>query len=103
MKSELLHSRKLHFTRIEENKQLSLASFLDPRFKDNFFSSNIVKATIKEILLEEMYKLDTGLQGSTEMEGPTRPKRVYPLKTSILLRRCIRFGTRFTSLLKFCH
>ena len=85
MKRELLHSLKLRFNRIEENKQLSLATFLDPRFKDKFFSSNIVKATIKEILLEEMSKLDTGLQGNTEMEGPTRPKRVCPLKSSILL------------------
>ena len=76
MKRELLHSLKLRFNIIEENKQLSLVTFLDPRFKDRFFSSNIVKAIIKEILLEEMSKLDTGLQGNTEMEGPTRPKRV---------------------------
>ena len=85
MKSELLHSLKLRFTRIEENKQLSLATFLDPRFKDKFFSRNIVKATSKDILLKEMSKLDTGLQGNTEMDGPTRPKRVCPLKSSILL------------------
>ena len=28
-----------------------------------------------------MSKLDTGLQGDTEMEGPTKPKRVCPLKS----------------------
>ena len=51
---------------------------------DKFFSSNIVKATIKETLVEEMSICDTGLQGNTEMEGPTRPKRVCPLKSNIL-------------------
>ena len=34
MKRELLYSLKLRFNRIEENKKLSLATFLDPRFKD---------------------------------------------------------------------
>jgi len=85
MKSGLLHSLRVRFTGIEEKKQLSLATFLDPRFKDKFFSNNIIKATIKELLLEEMSTLDTGLLGNTEMEGPTRPNRVCPLKSSILL------------------
>lgn len=39
MKTELLHSIKLCFTGIEENKVLSLATYLDPRFKDNFFQA----------------------------------------------------------------
>ena len=39
MKTELLHSIKLHFTGIEENKVLSLATYLDPQFKDNFLSN----------------------------------------------------------------
>jgi len=29
--------------------------------------------SIKEQLLEEMLTFDTGLQGNSEMEGPTRP------------------------------
>jgi len=69
MKRELLHSLKVHFNGIEEKKRLSLATFLDPRFKDKFFSNNIIKATIKELLLEEMSTLDAGLQGNSEMEG----------------------------------
>jgi len=83
MKSELLHLLKV---RIEEKKQLSLATFLDPRVKDKFFSNNnIIKAKIKEPLLEEILTLDTGLQGNPEMEEPTRPNTFCPLKSNILL------------------
>jgi len=32
------------------------------RFKDKFFSNNIIKATIKEMILEEISKLDTSLE-----------------------------------------
>ena len=42
MKAQLLHSLKSRFSGIEENKELSLATILDPRFKDEFFSGNIV-------------------------------------------------------------
>ena len=37
MKAELLKSLKTRFAGIEENKQLAVATMLDPRFKDNFF------------------------------------------------------------------
>ena len=84
MKAELLHSLKLRFSGIEENKELSLAAFLDPRFKDKFFSGNIIRATIKEMLVEEMSTFAADVQ-NTEPEGPTRPKRFCPLNSSVLL------------------
>ena len=37
MKAELLKSLKTRFAGIEENKQLAVATMLDPRFKDKFF------------------------------------------------------------------
>ena len=83
MKGELLHSLK---SRIEEKKELSLVTFHDPRFKDNF-SGNIIKATIKEMVLEEMSTLateSTNVQNA-EAEGPTRPKRFCPLNSCVLL------------------
>ena len=87
MKGELLHSLKSHFSGIEEKKELSLATFFDPRFKDKLFSGNIIKATIKEMLLEEMSTLvteSTDVQNA-ETKGPTRPKTLCPLNSSVLL------------------
>ena len=80
MKGELLHSLKLRFSGIEENRKLSVATYLDPRFKDKFFSNNVIKATIKEMVLEEISKLDTSLEIIPEIEGQTQPKRICPLK-----------------------
>ena len=84
MKAQLLHSLKSGFSGIEENKELSLATILDPRFKDKFFSGNIIQATIKEMLVEEMSTFTIDVQ-NTEPEGPTRPKRLCPLNSSVLL------------------
>ena len=87
MKTELLHSLKSRFTGIEENKLLCLATILDPRFKQKFFSGNIIKATIKEMLLDEMSLLSDGSNNTTdsEVEGPSGSKRLCPLKSTILL------------------
>ena len=84
MKAELLHSLKSHFSRTKENKELSLATILDQRFKDKFFSGNIIRATIKEMLVEEMSTFTVDVQ-NTEPEGPTKPKRLCPLNSSVLL------------------
>ena len=54
MKAQLLHSLKSHFSGVEENKELSLATILDPRYKDKLFSDNIIRATIKEMLVEHL-------------------------------------------------
>ena len=80
MKAELLHSLKSRFSGIEDNKELSLAIIIDPRFKDKFFSGNIIRAT----LVEEMSTFTVDVQ-NTEPEEPTKPKRLCPLNSSVLL------------------
>ena len=57
MKGELLKSLKSRFAGIEERKELCLATLLDPRFKDNFFSGNIIRVTVREMLVDEMSPL----------------------------------------------
>ena len=84
MKAQLLLSLKSCFSGIEENKELSLATILDPRFKDKFFSGNIIRATIKKMLVVEMSTFTIDVQ-NTEPEGPTRPKRLCPLNSSVWL------------------
>ena len=79
-----MHSLKSRYSGIEENKKLSLATILDPRLKDKFFSGNIIRATIKDMLVEEMPTFTVDVQ-NTELEGPTKPKRLCPLNSSVLL------------------
>ena len=86
MKGELLKSLKSRFAGIEEKKELALATLLDPRFKDKFFSGNIIKATVKEMLVEEMSSsVDMASETAAEEPGPSQPKRTCPLKSAVLL------------------
>ena len=86
MKGELLKSLKSRFAGIEEKKELALATLLDPRFKDKFFSGNIIKATVKEMLVEEMNSsVDMASETAAEEPGPSQPKRTCPLKSAVLL------------------
>ena len=57
MKLEMIKSLKSRFAGVEENRLLSIATILDPRFKDKFFASNIIKTSVKEMLDEEMQKI----------------------------------------------
>lgn len=67
----------------ESKKKLSIATILDPRFKDKFFASSIIKVTVKEMLNEEIQKIAPGedddmTQGqtsSTTTVGSPVPKR----------------------------
>ena len=56
MKALILHSLRSPL-QDKERKDLTLAIFLDVRFKDKFFVGNIIKATLKEQVLEGMTML----------------------------------------------
>ena len=68
---------------VEERKELALATILDPRFKDKFFGGNIMKATTKEWVLEEMTSVTT-VEVEPQQE-PAAPKQMCPLKNPLLL------------------
>ena len=57
MKLEMIRSLKSRFAGVEDNRLPSIATILDPRFKNKFFASNIIKTTVKEMLDEELQKL----------------------------------------------
>ena len=56
MKKVMIKSLKTRFAGVEENKLLSIATIVNPHFKDKFFSGNIIKTTVSEMLEEEIQK-----------------------------------------------
>ena len=67
-------SLKSRFARIQENRLLSIATMLDPGFKDKLFASNIIK-TVKEMLEEEIWKI---AYGEDNLSQEVRPKSPSP-------------------------
>ena len=57
MKNEMVKSVKSRFSGIEDNSLLSVATIVDPRFKDRFFLSSISKNMAKEATEEEVRKV----------------------------------------------
>ena len=75
MKKEMTMPLKPRFARIEENKLLAIATILDPRFKDKFFWSSIIRATIQEMLEEELLNIEevAGTPGRDNHDTATSP------------------------------
>ena len=90
MKLEMIKSLKSRFAGVEENRLLYIATILDPRFKDKFFASNIIKTTVKEMLDEEMQKIvdeDNSLlsrEQSVASRSPTPPSPKRAKKDTLL-------------------
>ena len=78
MKEELIKLLKSRFAGIEENRLLSIATMLDPRFKDKFFASNISKTTVKEMLEEEIEKIALGEDFLSQSRQEARPRTPSP-------------------------
>ena len=78
MMGELMKSLKSKFAGIEENRLLSIAIMLDPRFKDKFFASNISKTTVKEMLEEEIQKIAPGEDFLSQSRQEARPSTPSP-------------------------
>ena len=82
IKKEMTTSLKSRFAGIEENQLLAIATVLDPHFKDKLFGSIIIRATVQEMLEEELLKIeevagtpgrdnhDTAISSSEETEEP---------------------------------
>ena len=96
MKREMIKSLKSRFAGIEENRLLSIATILDPRFKEKFFASNIIKMTVKEMLEEEIRKIapndneDDSSQSRQESSeatsrSPTSPVQKHAKKDTLLI------------------
>ena len=79
MKGEMIKSLKTRFAGVEENRLLSIATIVDPRFKDKFFASDIIKKTVKEMLEEEIQVIvadkDNDLSHSRQ-ESPSSRSRI---------------------------
>ena len=58
MKREMLKSLKDHYRHMESNKYYSLATLLDPRFKQRVFSSSSLAALAKQILIAAHEELE---------------------------------------------
>ena len=74
MKGEMLSSLNRHYAAVEGNAPLVLASLLDPRFKDKFFSSATERANARALLEARVTAITaTHVQPSQAQESP--PKR----------------------------
>ena len=57
MKADMLQSLNDRYDGVEEEEVLAVATILDPRFKDKFFSTTNAKATAREMLITKMSEL----------------------------------------------
>ena len=75
MKKEMTTSLKSRFAGIEENQLLAISTVLDPRFKDTFVGSNIIRATVLEMLKQELLKKEevAGTHGRDNHDTATLP------------------------------
>ena len=64
MKDKMIQSLKSRFAGIEDNQLLSVATLIDPRFKDCFFD-NIAKACAKDMVQEEIRKQESTASAET--------------------------------------
>ena len=76
MKRKMLDSLNQRFADIEETDFLALATLLDPRYKDKFFTSNSSRQYAKEMLLSEhTYFLEGSEADETDESSAKRPTR----------------------------
>lgn len=68
MKSEMLSSLKRRHADVEEHEELIIATTMDPRYKDKFFSKPTTKLLVKKLLIERC----TEITESTADGPPTK-------------------------------
>ena len=76
MKSEMLSSLKRRFADVEEHKELIVATTIDPRYKDKFFSKPTTKVFVKQLVVDMCTEI-------TESTGDGPPNKRQHLDDSI--------------------
>ncbi|XP_016369499.1 zinc finger BED domain-containing protein 4-like [Sinocyclocheilus rhinocerous] len=66
MKSTLLDALQRRFSNMEQNPLYCIASLLDPRYKDQFFSNTDTASQAKEMLILELQKMSVGETATPE-------------------------------------
>ena len=67
MKNEMDLSLKRRFEKIVDNEKLTVATMLDPRFKDMFFSGQSVVEKVKKLVLDLIKEVEeSSLQSEEE-------------------------------------
>ena len=88
MKKEMLKSLKRRFNGIEENKYVVIATLLDPRFKDKFFSGHEQRENAKLLLKQELEKISedrcTGLTLEPREEPPSKKQKIWDIFAEII-------------------
>ncbi|CAI5660564.1 unnamed protein product [Oreochromis niloticus] len=84
MKGTLAAAVRTRFTDVEENPLYSIATILDPRYKNRFFSSTTTAANAKEMLKLELLRLPGDKQEDHDLnEPPSRKARSDQPTTSL--------------------
>ena len=97
MKQAMLTSLNRRYSDVESNPNLVLATLLDPRFKDKFFSGAVERLNARELLEEKVTEI-TGKQDTRE-PSPKRPKtQVLKCFSEILEEAGVEVDSTYNSL-----
>ncbi|RXN39558.1 zinc finger BED domain-containing 4-like protein [Labeo rohita] len=75
MKSTLLDALQRRFSNMEQNPLYCIASLLDPRYKDRFYSNTDTARQAKEMLILELQKMSVGDTATPETHGAPADER----------------------------
>ena len=73
MKNEMKTSLQRRFADAEENEKLLVATILDPRFKEKFFSGPVVTERAKSRVQDKISSLNIGSKNPNKEPSPKRP------------------------------
>ena len=70
MKADMLASLNRRYENIEANTILTIATLLDPRFKDKFFSKSDTKTKTVEVINSKLHEMNTDEDGVAPVPSP---------------------------------
>ena len=70
MKADMLASLNRHYGNVETNTLLTVATLLDPRFKDKFFSKCETKTKTLEVINSKFLEINTDEYGVAPVPSP---------------------------------